>query len=233
MKMRSPKKFLLAGVLILLSLCPALIAQDGAGPKVMTNDKVITMGKAALPTSIILNETHVSKTKFNASRFVREQEARAPGGDPYLLKEGSDVNLRFAQDLSSKTAAEDDRVNFELAEDLKVGDVVVAKAGTKAVGTVTHAKKSGMFGKGGELNVRLEYMKVGDSRVRLRGNKGKEGADKTGTAVVLTILFGPLGLIKHGKNVEVKSGAPLKAFVDEDIRLPADNQAPGDKKIIP
>jgi hypothetical protein len=40
-------------------------------------------------------------------------------------------------------------------------------------------------------------------------------------------------LIKHGKNVEVKSGAPLKAFVDEDIRLPADKEALGDKKIIP
>ena len=81
--------------------------------------------------------------------------------------------------------------------------------------------------------MRLEYMKVGDSRVRLRGNKGKEGADKTGTAVALTILFGPLGLIKHGKNVEVKSGAPLKVFVDEDIRLPADNQVSGDKKVVP
>jgi hypothetical protein len=233
MKMRSPKQFLLAGVVILLSLCPAVIAQDGAGAEVLTNETVITMVKAGLPPSLVVNKIRASKTNFNARRFVRQQEARVPGGDTYQLKEGTEVNLKFAQDLSSKTAQEDDRVNFELAEELKVGDVVVAKAGTKAVGTVTHVKKSGMFGKGGELNVRLEYLKVGDSRVRLRGNKGKEGADKTGTAVALTILFGPLGLIKHGKNVEVKSGAPLKVFVDEDIRLPADNQPSGDKKMIP
>ena len=164
--------------------------------------------------------------------FIRQQDGR-PTGEMYQLKEGTEVNLKFAQDLSSKTAAEDDRVNFELAEDLKVGDVVVAKAGAKAVGTVTRAKKSGMFGKGGELNVRLEYLKVGDSRIRLRGNKGKEGDDKTGTTVALTVLFGPIGLIKHGKNVEVKSGSPLKAFVDEDIKLPADKEALGDKKIVP
>src|SRR5258705_13221727 len=55
----------------------------------------------------------------------------APTAATYLLKEGTEVDLKFAQDISSKTAAEDDRVNFELVEDLKVGDVVVAKAGAK------------------------------------------------------------------------------------------------------
>jgi len=168
-----------------------------------------------------------------ALAIFAQDGARMPTGETYVLKEGTEVALKFAQDVSSKTAAEDDRVNFELAEDLKVGDVVVAKAGSKAVGSVTHVKKAGMMGKGGELNVRLEYLKVGDSRVRLRANKGKEGEDKTGTTIVLTVLFGPIGLIKHGKNVEVKSGAPLKAFVDEDIRLPADNQPAAEKKIVP
>jgi hypothetical protein len=148
-------------------------------------------------------------------------EAQTPSTEKYLLKEGTEVNLKFSEALSSKTAAEDDRVNLELVEDLKVGEVVVAKAGTKAVGSVTHAKKSGMLGKGGELNIRLEYLKVGDTRVRLRANKGKEGEDKVGTTIALTILFGPLGLLKHGKNVEVKAGTPLTSFVDEDIQLPA------------
>ncbi|MCU1264670.1 MAG: hypothetical protein JWM21_988 [Acidobacteria bacterium] len=152
---------------------------------------------------------------------AQTSEAPKPNGEKYLLKEGTEVNLKFSEALSSKTAAEDDRVNFELVDDLKVGDVVVARAGTKAVGSVTHAKKSGMMGKGGELNIRLEYLKVGDTRVRLRANKGKEGEDKVGATVALTILFGPLGLLKHGKNVEVKAGALLKSFVDEDIRLPA------------
>lgn len=137
-----------------------------------------------------------------------------------ILKEGTDVKLKFAQDLSSKTAADDDPVNLVLDEDLKVGDVTVAKAGAKAVGTVTHAKKAGMMGKGGELNLRLEYLLVGDTRMRLRGTKGKEGEGKVGTAVALTVLFGPIGLIKHGKNVEVKQGTPLLAYVDQDFTVP-------------
>src|ERR1700692_2070838 len=72
----------------------------------------------------------------------------------YMLRDGTDVNLVFAQDLSSKTASEGDPVMLTLVDDLTVGNVVVAKAGDKAVGEVTKAEKSGMMGKAGELNIR-------------------------------------------------------------------------------
>jgi hypothetical protein len=49
---------------------------------------------------------------------------------------------------------------------------------------------------------------------------GKEGQGKEGTAVALTVLFGPIGLIKHGKNVDIKEGTPLMAYTDEHFELP-------------
>ena len=138
-----------------------------------------------------------------------------------VLKDGTDVQLKFAQDLTSKTAAEGDPVSLVLDQDLKLGEVVVIKAGAKAVGTITHSKKAGMMGKAGELNMRLEYLIAGDSRVKLRGSKGKEGEGKEGATVALTVLFGPIGLIKHGKNVEIKSGTPLLAYLDENYTIPS------------
>jgi hypothetical protein len=141
----------------------------------------------------------------------------APG--KLLLQEGTEIDLKFGQDLSSKTAEEGDSVELTLAQDVKVGDVVVARAGCPAVGEVTHVKKAGMMGKGGELNIRLDYLKVGGTRVMLRGSKGREGNDATGATVALTVLFGPIGLIKHGKNIEIKQGTPLKAYVDSDTSL--------------
>jgi len=148
--------------------------------------------------------------------------APAPAAAPakLVLKDGSDIHLKFAEAITSKTATEGDPVNLLLDQDLKIGDVVVAKAGAKAVGTITHAKKAGMMGKAGELNMRLEYILIGDDRVHIRGSKGKEGEGKEGTAVALTVLFGPLGLIKHGKNVEVKEGTPLLAYMDQDYTVP-------------
>ncbi len=130
------------------------------------------------------------------------------------------MNLVFAQDLSSKTAAEGDPVTLKLVDDLKVGDVVVAKAGATAVGEVTKASKSGMMGKAGDLSIRLDYLKAGDTKIRLRGTKGKEGESGVTSTVVLTVLFGPIGLIKHGKNVEIKQGQALHAFVSDDVSLP-------------
>lgn len=137
-----------------------------------------------------------------------------------VLKEGTDVYLKFSQDLSSKTCVEGDSVNLVLDQDLKLGDVVVAKAGAKAVGTVSHSKKAGMMGRAGELNLRLEYLIVNDSHLKLRGSKGREGQGKEGTAVALTVLFGPIGLIKHGKNVEIKQGTPLTVYTDENYVVP-------------
>jgi hypothetical protein len=157
-----------------------------------------------------------------------EQAKAAPAQPPVssdtparlILKDGTDVQLKFAQDLTSKTAAEGDPVSLVLDQDLKLGDVVVIKAGAKAVGTITHSKKAGMMGKAGELNMRLEYLIAGDGRVKLRGSKGKEGEGKEGATVALTVLFGPIGLIKHGKNVEIKSGTPLLAYLDENYPIP-------------
>lgn len=154
---------------------------------------------------------------------VSAPPADQPAAPKLILKDGTDVQLKFAQDLTSKTATEGDPVSLVLDQDLKVGDVVVVKAGAKAVGTITHSKKAGMMGKGGELNMRLEYLIAGDTRVKLRGSKGKEGEGKEGATVALTVLFGPIGLIKHGKNVEIKDGTPLLAYLDENYPVPAAN----------
>jgi hypothetical protein len=137
-----------------------------------------------------------------------------------VLKEGADVSLKFAQDLSSKTATDDDTVALVLDQDIKVGDVVVVRAGAKAVGTITHAKKAGMLGKAGELNMRLDYLITDSGRLRLRGTKGKEGEGKVGATVALTVLFGPIGLIKHGKDVEIKQGTALLVYTDENYDAP-------------
>jgi hypothetical protein len=215
----------------------------------LTNDSVVKMVKAGMSDGIIvstidsqpahftlsandliaLKQAGVSDQVMAATIAKSSPAAPAPAPTPsatpvpagmVMLREGTDVPLKFAQKLSSKTAAEGDPIAFTLDEDLKVGDVVVAKTGSSAFGEVSHVEKSGMMGKAGQLNVRLDYLKVGDAKIKLRGTKGKEGASGTTGAVVLTVLFGPIGLIKHGKNIDIPQGAPLKAYVADDISLP-------------
>jgi hypothetical protein len=136
-----------------------------------------------------------------------------------LVREGTEVPLTFVSALSSKTAADGDPVEFALDNDLRVGETTVVKKGAHAMATVSNAKKAGMMGKGGELNIQLEYLISGGNHVLLRGTKGQEGQGKVGATVALTVIFGPIGLIKHGKNVEIAAGTPLVAFVQQDIWL--------------
>lgn len=137
-----------------------------------------------------------------------------------LLRDSTAVSLKFISTVSSKTAHEGDPLEFALDEDMKVGDEVVVPKGAHAVAVVSVAKKAGMMGKPGDLSIQLQYLVAGTNHVRLRGTKGREGEGKTGATVALTVLFGPIGLIKHGKNVEITAGTPLTAYVDQDIWLP-------------
>jgi hypothetical protein len=138
-----------------------------------------------------------------------------------LVREGTVVLLKSAAALNSKTAVEGDSVEFFLDEDLKVGDSIVIPKGAHAVATVSDAKKAGMLGRPGELSIHIDYVAIGSNHVRLRGNKGREGDSRTGSAVALTVLFGPVGLIKHGKNVEIPAGTAITAYVDQDVWLAA------------
>ena len=139
---------------------------------------------------------------------------------PVVLKEGTEIRLKVHDEITSKTAVEGDLVNLILDQDLKVGEITVARAGSVAVATVSHAGKAGMLGRPGDLGLRLEYLRADDSSVRLRGTKGKQGNGEEGTAVALTVLFAPFGLIKHGHNAEFKEATALGGYVDQDTELP-------------
>ena len=76
-----------------------------------------------------------------------------------------------------------------------------------------------MMGRPGEISVQIQYLLVGGNHVRIRGTQGREGDSKTGATVALTVIFGPIGLIKHGKNIVIPAGTPLTAYVDQDVWL--------------
>jgi hypothetical protein len=135
------------------------------------------------------------------------------------VPEGTEVRLQVLEKLTSANATEGQRFDLELEQDLKVGDRMIAAHGTKAVGTVVSVHKRGRMGKAGELNVQVNYLLVGDQRLPLRASSGKEGDDKVGATVALTVLFGPIGLLKRGKDVELNPGTVFNAVVDATTEI--------------
>jgi hypothetical protein len=132
---------------------------------------------------------------------------RVPSTDPrpiqtITLRDGTEVNLKFAQKLTSQGAVVDQPVELVLSDDLKVLDYLVVKRGARVLGTVIAGKET-------------EY------KIGLRGEKSAEGKRNKDAMVAGTILLGIPGLIAtSGKHYIIPEGTPLKAYVDQDIELP-------------
>jgi len=151
---------------------------------------------------------------------IRKQDAQHSAEFGKVIPDGTEFTVVTIDEITSKTAAEGDPINFKVAEDVKVdGQVVIAKD-TLVKGTVAQAKKAGMMGRGGTLGIRVESSTTIDNqKIKLRSSKGKEGDDKTGTTVALVVLFGPLGFLKKGKNAVIKPGTEIKVYTDEEKRV--------------
>lgn len=153
-----------------------------------------------------------------------DKAAPAPEKTAGLLAEGTEIKLKFAQNLSTKSAVVGDKVEFVVAENVMLGDKVAVPAGTRVLGVVTAGKESEKKRNDADkLAVRVEYLKVGGVKVKLRSEKTdpqKAKVDK-GKVVAATILFGVSGLIiaLSSKRLVIPEGTPVTAFVAEDAWL--------------
>jgi hypothetical protein len=143
------------------------------------------------------------------------------------LSEDTPVRLKLSRTMSSHDAKVDEKVDFEVLEDVKVGDVVVIQHGGLAIATVTEAKPKGRMGKSGKLNMNIDYVQlVSGEKVPLRATKGGKGGSHTGAmtgAIVATsIVFfpaAPFFLFMHGKDITIPKGTEITAYVAGDTPL--------------
>jgi hypothetical protein len=140
-----------------------------------------------------------------------------------MLKEGTPVRLVFVSDVSSKTADVGDKIPLTLADDIKLGDVVLVKKGAPAVARVTDADGRHILGVPGEIAFQADSLNVDGVRVKLRGGAAKEAPYRTGAAfsAMLVPVAGPF--LVHGHDAEIKRGAAFVASVSEDTPLPPTN----------
>jgi hypothetical protein len=137
-----------------------------------------------------------------------------------MLPRGMTVPLVFSSDVTSRTADVGDKISLALADDIKVGNVILVKKGTPVVGTVTEADKARSFGRPGEVFFQVDYLQIDGTTVKLNGSAALEGRDKVGTAIGLAAIPpGIGGFLTRGDEAEIASGTPFLATVDADTPL--------------
>ena len=210
----------------------------------LTNEKVVEMVKTGFSEQIVVAKIKSSKNSFDTSTEAIKQLKNSGVSDSVILAmvqksggeetigtkndissndstnvtipDGTELKIATTEDISGQKVVEGDPLTFKVSEDVKVdGKIVIAKD-TLVKGTVSTAKKKGFMGKGGELSVRIESTQtVDDQKVKLRASKSGEGGDNMGSTVALTVLFGPIGLLRKGKEAKIKAGTILTAYTDE------------------
>ena len=150
-----------------------------------------------------------------------------------MLRAGTPIVLKMAEGLTTK--GKDLRAGYrfqlEVAEPVMMGGQVVIPAGSPATGEVTDVRNKGMWGKSGRINARVLFVRANGRQIRLTGQLDDKGVTGTG-GVVAAVAFLPVaGFFTTGTSAKIPMGAPVKAFIDEDIPVAFSDVAPTSMKV--
>jgi hypothetical protein len=132
------------------------------------------------------------------------------------------VAVRLEEAISSNRNKPGDHFRITVAEDVRVGDVLVIPAGSVGEGEVIHAARSGAGGKAGELILAARYVRVGDIDVRLRSFAlGVVGKDQSVNSLAAGMIIGPFAMFVKGGVITVPPATLGIAKTALEFELPA------------
>ena len=139
------------------------------------------------------------------------------------------VKIKLVTPLDSKRNKNGDSVEFEVAEDLYAGGMMVLPKGAPGAGKLTKVEQAQNFGRDAKLEVNFEKVTALDLTLvpTVLGEKAKKETESVATAAGAgfagMILLGPIGVVGaafvHGKNITVPAGTTLFIQTQADTEL--------------
>jgi hypothetical protein len=155
---------------------------------------------------------------------LQETPAAAP---KLVLEDGTPVRLKFERTVNSGEVLAGETVDFQVVEEVRVGDLVVIPKDSLAWATVTMAQAKRRMARGGNLHLRIDTVRLASGeRAPLRMVKEVKGGGHTGAMVGGMVATGvvffpaaPFFLFMHGKDVVIPKGTEATAYVNGDLPL--------------
>jgi hypothetical protein len=147
--------------------------------------------------------------------------------EEFVLHDATPVRLRINRNISSADATLGETVDFEVLDDVKIGDTLIVARGGTAIASVTQAQKKRRMGRGGKLDINIDYVRaVNGDKIALRAVKETSGGGHvgamTGAIVATSLIFfpaAPFFLFMHGKDITIPKGTELTAYTNGEIKL--------------
>jgi hypothetical protein len=159
---------------------------------------------------------------------ANKQDQGSRAFDPKTtLEDGTPVKLRISQTVSSGDAHLNDRIEFEVLEDVKVADTLIVPKGGIAWGTVTEAQPKRRMGRGGKLEINMDSVRLVDGeKAALRATKEAQGGGHVGAMTAGIVATGliffpaaPFFLFMHGKDITIPKGTEVPTFISGNFAL--------------
>lgn len=146
--------------------------------------------------------------------MIAGQSARA---DEVVVKAGTPVPMQLVNSIDGKNSSVGQMVDFRVTSDIKVGGKTVVPIGSIAKGQVTRAKKNGLVGQAGEIQVNVTSVTAVDGTqiVLSGGTLTAEGKNK----LVLSLF---LCLFLKGGNGELPAGMACSPIVSGNTTVTVD-----------
>lgn len=150
---------------------------------------------------------------------VEAQASLSPSQGEVVVPQGTAIQLRLLDRLSTKITQKGETFDLEVIEDVTVGGTIIVPAGTLAVGEVTRSDAKGAFGKSGKLEARILYLKLGGRPLRVSGTLSIAGQGGTTETVLTALAAGTLAFAVTGKSAVLEAGTELFVHTDRPIAV--------------
>jgi hypothetical protein len=138
------------------------------------------------------------------------------------IPDGTPIELRLVESVSSNDAHKGDRLNFIVVKDVNLGGYTMVPAGTIARGTITEVKGKRFLGIGAKISLRLDSLELADGEIlKLRASKVVKGGSRTklmaGAIIATSIIFlpaTPIFLLTRGRESTVVKTTEITAQVE-------------------
>lgn len=135
-----------------------------------------------------------------------------------MLAEGAVVKLRTTSPLSSSDARVGQSVEFEVTEEVRVGNIIVIPKSSAAFATVTAAQSKHSSTKTGKLEVSIDYVRLAN------GDKAALRAAGVATNNVPAIAEAPSKIVLNpistsGKDVNIAKGREISTCISSSVEL--------------
>ncbi len=144
-----------------------------------------------------------------------------------IIPDGTAIDLRLTQTVSSTHARVGDPLDFIVERDVRAGDFTIIRAGSIARGSITKVKGKRFLGIGAKVVFKLDSVElVTGETVGLRAQREVKGASHTwrmiGAMAVTGLFFlpaAPVFLLSRGGNSTVLKSTEVTAQIDGDTSV--------------